>query len=92
VGAVDPTSLTYVSGEDAHTGEQLWRRRCMDGLVGLIHRFSLFCFLFDLLGWASNRLGEGPINHDLSSKAVAMPALVRICVVVEMALKRLRRS
>jgi hypothetical protein len=70
--AVDAGSqFSAWSGEDARTSEQ---RRRVDGLAGLIHGFSFFfCFLFDLPWRASNRLGKGSINRDLSTEVLACP-------------------
>ena len=45
----------------------------MDGLAGLIHRFSFF--LFDLLKQVSNHLEKDLIYHDLSTKAVEFSAV-----------------
>lgn len=52
------------------------------GLVGLSTGFSFFCFVFDLSRRASNRLEKHPIYHHLLIEAVAMPAFVKVSIVV----------
>jgi hypothetical protein len=53
----------------------------VDGFGGLVHGFSFFVFYLINQG-ADNRLGSSCINRDLLFEAVALPALVKLTVVV----------
>jgi hypothetical protein len=77
-GRLDPETGGPAVRRGCVTGEQLWRRRRVDGLAGLIHGFFFFLFfiLLTKTGRATTSV-NAMINHDLLTEAVAKTALVK---------------